>query len=315
MDTRLAAYLELASVPDEEFLERTYRLLLRREPEPEARERSLAKLREGTLSRATLVRELVCGDEFARVRLLDDAVAFSAWARRADERPRLLEAPPGSDERPIEIPWTLARYRGEPRVLDAGYAFAEPAYLAALVAAGARELVGVDLVEAEVPGMRAVAADLRSLPFSRGSFDVAFCISTLEHVGADNRVYGLAEEHDSGGTSAALRELARVLAGDGRLLVTVPCGEPGDHGWFCQDDPRGWDRLFEGAGFFVYEQEVYELGPDGWRSAPEFSAEGVRYGERGPGASAVLCAELRPGRVRQAARRKAGALKRRLTGP
>ncbi len=90
-----------------------------------------------------------------------------------------------------------------------------------------------------------------------------------------------------------------MLAKDGSLLVTVPLGEPGDHGWFRQEDVDGWTDLFASAGFFVEDEEAYELTPDGWRAAPAFEAEGVRYGERGPGASAVLCAELRPGRLRR----------------
>lgn len=296
MDPKLAAYLELAAAPDGEFVDRLFRLVLRRDPELEARERAVEMLGAGTLSRATLLHELVSGDEFARVRALDEAVALAAWARGAGERPRELRGPVGFDERVIEIPWTLARYRGEPRVLDVGYAFAEPAYLAALLAAVPGEPVGVDLARAEVPGLRGVEADVRSLPFPRRSFDVAFCVSTLEHIGRDNTVYGLAAERDARGMTAALRELRRVLARGGRLLITVPCGEIDDQAWQVQLDDRNWLELFRGAGFVVFEHEVYELEEEGWRSAPEFRATGVRYGSRGPGASAVLCAELHPAR-------------------
>jgi hypothetical protein len=123
-------------------------------------------------------------------------------------------------------------------------------------------------------------------------------VSTLEHVGADNTVYGLDAERDEGARPAALRELARVLVRDGSLLVTVPLGEPGDHGWFRQEDERGWTSLFARAGLFVEELEAYVLGTDGWRAAPSFDPAGVRYGERGPAASAVLCADLSPGRLR-----------------
>ena len=66
-----------------------------------------------------------------------------------------------------------------------------------------------------------------------------------------------------------------------------------------QDDVRGWTRLFARAGFFVEEQEVYELTEAGWRAAPELDPAGVRYGARGPAASAVLCAELSPRRLRR----------------
>jgi SAM-dependent methyltransferase len=287
MDPRLAAELELRAVSHEELVRRLYRLALRRDPEPDVLGEATARLADGTLSRASLLRDLVGGDEFERVRVLDDAVAFAAWARAAGERPRELRAPPESDERPIEIPWCLARYRGEPRVLEVGYAFAEPAYLAGLLELGAAEVVGVDLAETDVPGLTTVRADVRSLPFADGSFDVVLCISTLEHVGADNERYGL--DAAAGGMDDALRELRRV---GGRVLLTVPCGEPGDHGWFRQDDPDGWRARFDDAGFLVFEDEVYELTGDGWRSAPSFDPAGVRYGDRGPGASAVLCAEL-----------------------
>jgi O-antigen chain-terminating methyltransferase len=305
VDPRLAAHVELAAIPDDEFVDHVYRVLLRRDPEPDAREQRLAKLRERTLSRATLIHELVTGDEFARLRTLDDAVAFAAWARAVDERPRELTAPAG-DERPVEIAWTLARYRGEPRVLDVGYAFAEPAYLAALTALGAQELVGVDLAGAEVPGLRAVRADVRELPFDDTEFDVVLCISTVEHVGRDNRVYGLKAERDARALPQALRELRRVGQ---RVLITVPTGERQELDWLLQLEPDAWLELFRASGFVVFEHEVYERGPDGWRTAPDFSPRGVRFGETS--ANAVLCAELHAATLRRRAREALRRLARR----
>jgi hypothetical protein len=247
------------------------------------------------MSRAALLQELATSPEFARVRLLDDAVAWAAAQRRSAARPRNLEAPPRTDERPIEIPWVLARYAGEQRLLDVGYAFAEPAYLAGLVGLGVPELTGVDLVAAEVPGLTSVQADLRKLPFTDGAFDVAIAISTLEHVGRDNAQYGLATEHDDASLDAALRELRRVC---GRALVTVPTGAGELLAEQAVLTPEQWVERFERAGFLVWEDELYELGlgDEGWRSVRELSP-GLRYGERGPGASAVLCAELQPRRI------------------
>jgi SAM-dependent methyltransferase len=221
----LSAHVELRATDDAELVRRLYRLALRRDPDGDSLERAVRKLGDGTLSRSTLLRELVASEEFERVRLLDDAVAFAAWARTQGERPRELTAPEGTDERAIEIPWALSRLREEARVLDVGYAFAEPAYLVGLVEAVAGEPVGVDLAERDVPGLRGVVGDVRDLPFERRSFDVALLISTLEHVGRDNTVYGLGDERDAGGPARALRELARVLARGGRLLATVPVGE------------------------------------------------------------------------------------------
>jgi len=295
-NSALAAWLAAAEGSNEEFVDRAWRLVLRREPETGARDRALAKLADGTLSRASLLHELVSDVEFARVALFDDALAFAAGARLAGERPRDLRGPAGSDERVIEIPWCLSRYVGEERVLDVGYAFAEPPYLAGLVALGAPELVGVDLATAEVPGLRSMVADVRELPFDEHSFELAICISTLEHIGRDNEIYGLGKQQDDKGASRALQSLHRVLVPGGRLLLSVPCGEEQELGWQVQRPPVDWVKLFEEAGFVVFEDEVYELGDEGWASTSTFDPVGVRYGERGPGASAVLCAELRPTR-------------------
>jgi len=298
MDSRLKAHLLAIEPSDEEFVDGLFGFVLRREPDPEARDRALAKLAEGTFSRATLLEELVTSGEFERIRVLDDAVAFARGARNSGERPRRIEGPSESDERVIEIPWVLSRL-GSGRVLEVGFAFAEPAYISGLLEAAPSELVGVDLADAEVPGMETVRADVRELPFPDADFDQVLLVSTLEHVGADNERYGVEGEADGSGMRAALRELRRVLRPGGRVLVTVPLGEPEDYGWFRQEDVRGWTRLFAGAGFFVEEQEIYELTEEGWRAAPTFDATGVRYGERGPAASAVLCAELSPQRLRR----------------
>ncbi len=300
MQGDLESWLEAASGTDEAFVERAWRLLVRRPVEPEARRRALAQLADGTLSRSGLLRELVASEEFERVALLDGAVAFAAAERRKPRevrgpaRPRELRAPAWSDERAIEIPWVLARHDGERRVLDVGYAFAEPAYLAGLAGLGAEELTGVDLAETAVPGLRPVVADVRDLPFADGSFQLALCVSTLEHVGRDNAVYSVQAPRDDAGDEGALRELRRVLARDGRLLVSVPTGAADDQGWQVQRPPEDWVALFERCGFLVFEDELYARGEDGWRTVTPEEASAARYGAGGPGAGAVLLAELRP---------------------
>ena len=297
MEDRLQAHLDLAGLSDEEFVRRAYRFVLRRDPEPAALERPVP--------RATLLRELVASEEFARLEAIDAAIAAAGDGR-------FLEAPPGTDERLIEIPWALARVRPGDRVLDVGTANAEPAYVAALLGRGAAELTGVDLAEADIPGIRTLVADVRDLPFEDGAFDLALCISTLEHVGRDNRVYGSAAEADPGGIATALEELRRVLAPDGRLVVTVPCGESEDHGWFVQLEPNGWNDAFLEAGFSVVEEEIYTLGSDGWRAAQDFDPTGVRYGDY---ATAVLCVALAPvSGARRLARRARGAVAQRGGG-
>jgi SAM-dependent methyltransferase len=184
----------------------------------------------------------------------------------------------------------LARYAGERRVLDVGTVFAEPAYVAGLHALAIPDLVTVDLAAGAT-----VVADVRDLPFEDGRFDLALCVSTLEHVGRDNAVYEVDAPRDEDGDAAALRELRRVLAADGRLLVTVPTGVDDDQGWQVQRAPLAWVERFERAGFLVFEDELYVRGGDGWRTATLAEAQAVRYGASGAGA--VLVAELRPARI------------------
>jgi SAM-dependent methyltransferase len=270
----------------DDFVERAWRLVLRRDPDPGSRER----VERGEVSRARLVRELVESDEFKRVELLDDGLARARFERLREGRPRELMAPAWSDERAIEIPWVLARYTGERRVLDIGTAFAERAYVEGLQELGAADLVTLDLAEPAD-----VIADVRDLPFEDGRFDLALCISTLEHIGRDNATYDVDAPRDEHGDEAALRELRRVLAGNGRLLVSVPTGVHDDQGWQVQREPLEWIELFERCGFLVYEDELYVRGGDGWRTATLAEAEGATYAEHGAGS--VLLAELRPGTV------------------
>jgi len=296
----LGAWLGAAAGADEEFVESTWIRVLRRPVDEEAKEQMLAKLADGTLSRAGLLRELVSSEEFAQIAVLDGALAFATGERarpretRGPARPRGLHAPASSDERAIEIPWCLARYDGEKRVLDVGYAFAEPAYLTGLAALGARELVGVDLAEAEVPGLRSVVADVRSLPFEDGAFDLVLCVSTLEHVGRDTEAYAVDAARADDGDEAALRELHRVVAPGGRLLVSVPTGVEHDQGWQVQRPPAEWTARFERSGWLVFEDELYLHDGEGWRTATPAEVEGAAYGATGPGAGALLLAELRP---------------------
>jgi hypothetical protein len=296
----------------ESDLDALWRFVLRRPIEAEELRTARERL-AGGMSYASLLQELATSPEFEHLRRLEDAVAWASAQRRGGERPRNLEAPAGVDERPVEIAWCLARVRPDERVLDVGYAFAERAYLDVLGELG--DVTGVDLVVAEVPGVTSVQADLRALPFRDGEFSVAIAISTLEHVGRDNTQYGLDAGGEGDSLDEALRELRRVAA---RLLVTVPTGD----GELLPEQavfrPGEWIDRFERAGFLVFEDELYELTEAGWRSVSRLSP-GLRYGDRGPGASAVLCAELRPGsvgeRIRLAVRdrRHAGEV-RRVTG-
>ena len=84
-----------------------------------------------------------------------------------------------------------------------------------LLASGAN-VTGIDVSPAIVaeavarnPGLEAVVADVRSLPFSEASFDVVFSGSTLDHF------------ESAADIQTALGELCRVLRPGGTLILTL----------------------------------------------------------------------------------------------
>lgn len=139
---------------------------------------------------------------------------------------------PGDNERVIELPLAvdvLGLHRPG-LVLDAGCALLP--FMLALpptVATAARVMhltqnIGTEPIIAKGEQLSYVSADLRNLSmFADRAFDAVGCISTLEHVGMDNAVYGAAVEADPDSKWTALRELIRVTKQT--LFLTVPFRE------------------------------------------------------------------------------------------
>lgn len=138
----------------------------------------------------------------------------------------------GPNERCIELPLALELLDlGRPgRVLDAGCAIngyiPEDGVLAD-VHHLTQHLASERIV---IPISRGItrsylAADLRNLSlFNGAAFDRTVCISTLEHVGLDNTVYGGPVENCPDTMLKAFKELCRVTRS--RLLITVPYSDP-----------------------------------------------------------------------------------------
>jgi SAM-dependent methyltransferase len=188
----------------------------------------------------------------------------------------------GLDERVVEFPWLFAHtLRGS--VLDAGSAL-NHAHIVERVLPRVDRLHIVTLAPEEVSfvdrGISYVFADLRDLPYRDGTFDTVVSLSTLEHVGMDNTVYGVrAPRAEDPGyeTGRALAELRRVLRPDGRLLVTVPYGAPEDHGWFRQFGRSDVERLLADADPADVALTVYRYAHDGWQISGLDEAAGATY--------------------------------------
>jgi SAM-dependent methyltransferase len=177
----------------------------------------------------------------------------------------------GLDERCVEYPWALGQLgKIEGLVLDAGSAL-NHAFLLKRPELHALRLHIVTLApEAHAfwqLGHGYLYEDLRRLPMDDAVYDAVASISTLEHVGCDNRAY-TGNKTTAGSKPDDLDvmvELRRVLKPGGVLLFTVPFGRPDDLGSFRQFDS---DRLESAIAAFgptaEDDRRFYRYGGCGW---------------------------------------------------
>lgn len=117
--------------------------------------------------------------------------------------------------------WAMQRVvaRRSPIHVDVGSHHMFVALLASII-----PVVFVDFrpLRASVPSLHRVAADALNLPFAARTVPSISCLHAAEHIGLGR--YG--DQLDPGGTRKACKELARVLAPGGQLLLAVPVGRP-----------------------------------------------------------------------------------------
>ena len=153
-------------------------------------------------------------------------------------------------------------------------------------------------------GVSYLYADLRRLPLRDDWFDEVVCLSTIEHVGMDNAVYGAVEprsEEPREDAAEALRELLRVVRPGGRVHLSVPFGRREDHGWFRQLDREDVDDLLRRAGVGERRRRRSSSTRErGWRrgsaqgaASASYNSEPGRAADGAVAARAVLCLTIR----------------------
>lgn len=196
----------------------------------------------------------------------------------------------GLDERSVEYPWIFERVdavhpRGG-RVLDAGSVM----NFKPLAAEWTRRQFGpLSIVTLCFEGqshlsdaVRYEFADLRELPYRDGWFSTVLSVSTLEHVGMDTAIYGgdTPRAADPRAEMAkALREMDRVTAVGGTLLISVPFGEEDDRGWLRILGLEEVEALGRDLGWKQRSLRVFRAMPDGWREVDPQSALDAGYNE------------------------------------
>lgn len=232
-----------------------------------------------------------------------DPAVRSAVLGRADLPPGFGV---GMDERVVEYPWVLARIPpGHARLFDAGSTL-NYEWVAEHPALEQKDVILFTLAPEGVLGRRNFSylyGDLRATLLQDACVDTVVCLSTLEHIGMDNRGYtghDRDHDHDPNAWRPALLELRRILKSGGHLLLTVPFGRAQDLGWLQQFDRDGL-RAIEDAFDGITLESDYFLHRDGhgWQRASADDCAGATFLSRAPGvqgmatrATAVACLAL-----------------------
>jgi SAM-dependent methyltransferase len=132
------------------------------------------------------------------------------------------------NSRLIEYPFVLQKLIPRPpgKVLDVGCADGGN-ILAPTLAALGWQVYGIDIriFNLTHPNFHFIRGDIRQTDFSSASFDYAYAVSTLEHIGLAGR-YGITRD-DADGDLKAVQEVRRILKPGGIFLLTLPYGKGG----------------------------------------------------------------------------------------
>lgn len=184
------------------------------------------------------------------------------------------------NERVIEIPWALSHFKEQVRVLEIGPVAAQENYIEMLQHLNIKELHGLDITEKEVPGFKMKFEDIRGTTYPANYFDLVLCISTIEHVGRDNKFYNPTKEFDreESGDIKAIKEMARILNPGGSLLLSVPYGKYNDEGWFVNYSEKYLSRLIDNSNLKLHEERYfnYVIG-NGWYECDKKDLKEVTY--------------------------------------
>jgi SAM-dependent methyltransferase len=198
-------------------------------------------------------------------------------------------------ERVVEIFFARLYYKPGLRVLDVGCSNAMESHLQMVRnLEPPRNIVGIDISEPPERTRRCynrfLLESIVSSRIEEGSFDLVWCISALEHFGMDNSSY--TDRFTLSGTMdvQAAKEMVRILAPGGRLLITVPYGKYEDHTWFRNYDGEHLRNLISPMEPHADIQTCYfrHTHGTGWRVATGEELEHVGYYDQSNSGSAGL---------------------------
>ncbi len=190
----------------------------------------------------------------------------------------------GLPERAVEILMARLTYAPGKNVLDVGYANTMECHRAMVAALPApRHLTGIDIAAPVYDAGRyyehMAQADITRTPYNDAAFDLIWCVSALEHFGMDNSVYTEEFSREPAMDAQAVREMLRILAPGGQILITVPYGKFEDHGSHKNYDRGHWQMLLDIArpAGRVTEWYFRHTHGHGWQQVPAEELQYVGY--------------------------------------
>jgi hypothetical protein len=216
----------------------------------------------------------------------------------------------GIDERLVEYPFVFSRLNpGKTTLLDAGSTFNFQTIISHPLVAAKDVCIYTFFPESWNyidKRISYVFGDLRILPFRNSWFDEVVCISTIEHIGLDNSMYGYGteelsiNENETHSYLSAISEMIRVLKEGGQLLMTFPFGKNINYGFFQQFDSKMLAAILNLMNKYGTPAcTFYKYLPDGWtvsneqdcRDSESFNPHtGEGRGEDGAAHSRAICA-------------------------
>lgn len=205
----------------------------------------------------------------------------------------------GLPERVVELLLARLSYTPGMKVLDVGHGNSMACHRDMIRSLPApRHLTGIDMAVPVFDPSKlydeSVCADIGATTFPDATFDLIWCISTLEHIGMDNS--GYSHEMVAGGTTAAsaISEMVRIARPLGSILITVPYGRYEDHGWFRNYDRSRLQDLLDVIRPRAGTQELYfaHSRQGGWSSSDPHDLEETGYRDQENAGAAALAAVL-----------------------
>lgn len=202
-------------------------------------------------------------------------------------------------ERVVEL--LLARLTYEPgrNVLDIGHANIMDCHKKLILSLPEpRNFTGIDIADPSYDiseiYRHSIRADITASGLPAESFDLIWCISTLEHLGMDNSGYTACYTTGERMAAQAVQEILRILAPAGKALITVPFGKYENHGWFVNLNAQRWQDLLSLAIPKCSIREWYFRHTQrGWSVCrPEDMTEIGYFGQENSGAAGLAAAIL-----------------------